>query len=105
MFQERIAELNRINEQNPVCFEKRTYTVDEIQDILGVSRPTAYNLVKQELSAVCESAVTSVFPKKALMNGWIKMPYNVKGVDSVIGTLTSSLHFSYNWITQNTHQT
>ena len=49
MFQERIAELNRINEQNPVCFEKRTYTVDEIQDILGVSRPTAYNLVKQEL--------------------------------------------------------
>lgn len=49
MFQERIAELNRINEQNPICFEKRTYTVDEIQDILGVSRPTAYNLVKQEL--------------------------------------------------------
>lgn len=49
MFQERIAELNRINEQNPVCFKKRTYTVDEIQDILGVSRPTAYNLVKQEL--------------------------------------------------------
>ena len=49
MFQERIAELNRINEQNPVCFEKRTYTVDEIQDILGVSRPTAYNLVTQEL--------------------------------------------------------
>lgn len=23
------------------------YTVDEIQDILGISRPTAYNLVKQ----------------------------------------------------------
>ena len=49
MFQERIAELNRINEQNPVCFAKRTYTVDEIQDIMGVSRPTAYNQVKQEL--------------------------------------------------------
>ena len=41
------AELNRFNEQNPVSYDKRTYTVDEIQDILGISRPTAYNLVKQ----------------------------------------------------------
>ena len=40
-------ELNRFNEQNPVSYDKRTYTVDEIQDILGISRPTAYNLVKQ----------------------------------------------------------
>ncbi|MFI3170112.1 MAG: helix-turn-helix domain-containing protein [Faecalibacterium sp.] len=29
--------------------EKRTYTVAEIQDMLGVSRPTAYDLVKQNL--------------------------------------------------------
>lgn len=28
---------------------KRTYTVDEIQDILEISRTTAYNLVKQNL--------------------------------------------------------
>lgn len=28
---------------------KRTYTVDEIQDILEISRPTAYNLVKQNI--------------------------------------------------------
>ena len=28
-------------------FDKRTYTVDEIQDILGISRPTAYALVKK----------------------------------------------------------
>ena len=47
MFEARIAELNRFNEQNPVSYDKRTYTVDEIQDILGISRPTAYNLVKQ----------------------------------------------------------
>lgn len=47
MFEARIAELNRFNEQNPVRYDKRTYTVDEIQDILGISRPTAYNLVKQ----------------------------------------------------------
>ncbi len=29
--------------------DKRTYTVDEIQDILGISRPTAYALVKRNL--------------------------------------------------------
>lgn len=35
---------------NPLNYPgKRTYTVDEIQDILGVSRPTAYNLVKKNL--------------------------------------------------------
>lgn len=28
-------------------YEKRTYTVTEIQDILGVSQPTIYNLIKQ----------------------------------------------------------
>ena len=47
MFEARIAELNRFNEQNPVSYDKRTYTVDEIQDILGISRPTAYTLVQQ----------------------------------------------------------
>ena len=41
MFEARIEELNRFNEQNPVSYDKRTYTVDEIQDILGISRPTA----------------------------------------------------------------
>lgn len=49
MFEEKIAALNRANEQSAVCYEKRTYTVDEIQDILGISRPTAYNLVKKRL--------------------------------------------------------
>ena len=34
-------------EENQVSFDKRTYTVDEIQDILGISKPSAYNLVKQ----------------------------------------------------------
>ena len=32
MFEARIAELNRFNEQNPVSYDKRTYTVDEIQE-------------------------------------------------------------------------
>lgn len=28
---------------------KRTYTVSEIQDILGISRNTAYNLIQQKV--------------------------------------------------------
>lgn len=51
MFENRIEELNEKNEA--VLMEKsddkRTYTVDEIQDILGISRPTAYNLVKKNV--------------------------------------------------------
>jgi excisionase family DNA binding protein len=30
----------------PVQYDKRTYTVDEIQDILEIGRNSAYNLVK-----------------------------------------------------------
>lgn len=29
-----------------IPYEKRIYTVDEIQDILGIGRNSAYNLVK-----------------------------------------------------------
>ena len=35
--------------EDPACTGKRTYTVDEIQDILEISRTTAYKLVKQNL--------------------------------------------------------
>lgn len=49
MFEERIAALNQETEtmQPVAAMGKRTYTVDEIQDILGISRPTAYALVKK----------------------------------------------------------
>lgn len=52
MFEERIAELNKKNENALVDDRdagKRTYTVDEIQDILEISRTAAYNLVKKNL--------------------------------------------------------
>ena len=52
MFEERIAELNRKNENTLVDDRdtgKMTYTVDEIQDILEISRTAAYNLVKKNL--------------------------------------------------------
>lgn len=52
MFEERIAVLNQQTERENVShasqFEKRTYTVDEIQDILGISKTSAYRLVKKK---------------------------------------------------------
>ena len=51
MFEERIAAMNQRTEETLAAsagqFDKRTYTVDEIQDILGISRTSAYNLVKK----------------------------------------------------------
>lgn len=53
MFEERIQALNEqaAAMANTEIFpeDKRTYTVTEIQDILGVSQPTAYMLVKKGL--------------------------------------------------------
>ena len=47
----RIAAMNQRTEETLAAsagqFDKRTYTVDEIQDILGISRTSAYNLVKK----------------------------------------------------------
>ena len=51
MFEDRIAALNQANIEKMAMgamqYDKRTYTVDEIQDILGISRTSAYNLVKK----------------------------------------------------------
>lgn len=51
MFDEKIEEMNRETAfaQAEYVQNKRTYTVNEIQDILGISRPTAYALVKRNL--------------------------------------------------------
>ena len=47
MFEEKISAMNAETEAvlPPSGFEKRVYTVDEIQDILQISKTTAYNLV------------------------------------------------------------
>lgn len=47
MFEEKIAALNQKITEEPLQFDKRTYTVEEIQNILNVSKPTVYNLVKE----------------------------------------------------------
>jgi excisionase family DNA binding protein len=46
MFEDKVTAMNSEIEAIPVVpqFEKRVYTIDEIQDILGVSKTTAYNL-------------------------------------------------------------
>ena len=51
MFEKNISGLNKGIEQmySGDIVDKRTYTVDEIQDILEISRPTAYGLVKKNL--------------------------------------------------------
>jgi hypothetical protein len=49
MYNYDIESLNkRIEEKNEkIQVEKRTYTISEIQDILGISQPTAYGLIKK----------------------------------------------------------
>lgn len=51
MFDEKISEMNEgISERfAPYTHEKRTYTVEEIQSILGVGRNSAYKLVKSKV--------------------------------------------------------
>jgi len=46
MFEDKIAALNKEETEVPLPYEKRIYTVDEIQDILGIGRNAAYSLVK-----------------------------------------------------------
>lgn len=73
MFEDRIAALNQANTEKMAMgamqYDKRTYTVDEIQDILGISRTSAYNLVKRIISAVYALVGQFAFPKRVLMNG------------------------------------
>lgn len=52
MFEDKIAVLNEQAQQpapTDCSFEKRTYTVEEVQNILGISHTSAYSFVKQGL--------------------------------------------------------
>lgn len=46
MFEDKITALNQATDQQPIPIEKRTCTVPEIQDILGIGKNSAYSLVK-----------------------------------------------------------
>ena len=52
LLEQRITELNANNSASPAASdnrEKRTYSIEEIQQILDISRSTAYALIKRKL--------------------------------------------------------
>ena len=50
--------------------EKRCYTVKEVQDILGISRPTVYELLKKNEFRWIRLESSLGFQRKVLMGGW-----------------------------------
>ena len=50
--------------------EKRCYTVKEIQDILGISRPTVYELLKKNDFRWIQIGTKSRISKKSF-DGWL----------------------------------
>lgn len=77
MFEERIAALNQQYSEesltaSAVQFDKRTYTVDEIQDILGIGRSSAYNLVKKNLFHSVRIGGTIRISKKSF-DAWLDL--------------------------------
>lgn len=99
MFEEKIAALNEQYEEKMAVenkpFEKRTYTVDEIQDILSISKPSAYNLVKSGLFRYVRIGGSIRISKKVLMNGWISNFDFVKDVDDTIDKLQENKNLRY----------
>lgn len=74
MFEDRIAALNKDTEAMPsIPYEKRIYTVDEIQDILGIGRNSAYNLVKSAAALISGKKAHGFFFKHLLRSSiqWI----------------------------------
>ena len=75
MFEERIAAMNQRTDEaiaaTAVQFDKRTYTVDEIQDILGISRSGAYNLLKKNLFHSVRIGGTIRISKKSF-DAWLE---------------------------------
>ena len=50
--------------------EKRCYTVKEIQDILGISRPTVYEILKKNEFRWIQIGTKSRISKKSF-DGWL----------------------------------
>lgn len=44
MFEDRIKQMNGVSKTAP---NKKSYSVAEVQQLLGISRPTVYNLIRQ----------------------------------------------------------
>lgn len=69
MFDEKIEKLNqKLSEQTDApnsSFDKRTYTVEEVQNILNISRASAYNLVKKGYFKIVRIGCTIRISKKS----------------------------------------
>ena len=62
--------------------EKRCYTVQELQEILGVSRPTIYNLLKKkEFRWISWMAESIASPRRVSMTGSITWNSKKQDVD------------------------
>ena len=70
----------------PISTDKRCYTVAELQKMLGISRGSVYQLLK--------TAPQSEFPSKALTNGLMANPADVKDVAQLFDILTMSLYIN-----------
>ena len=76
MFEEKIAILNKETEILPsIPYEKRIYTVDEIQDILGIGRNSAYALVKSGVFHSVRIGVNIRISKKSF-DDWLDKEIN-----------------------------
>lgn len=69
MFDDKIEKLNqKLSEQVDTpntSFDKRTYTVEEVQNILNISRASAYNLVKKGYFKIVRIGCTIRISKKS----------------------------------------
>lgn len=73
LLEQRIAELNA-SSSAPLAVsddkEKRTYSIEEIQQILDISRSTAYLLIKRQLFKSVKVGKQIRISKRALTSGW-----------------------------------
>jgi len=76
MFEERIEEWNELQETIPAPaneVRKTVYTPEEIQTILGVSRPTVYKLIKEQQFRVLRMG-RCIRVVKAEFDAWLDGP-------------------------------
>lgn len=70
-FESTIEEMNESTLSKPISYEKRTYRVDEIQDILGIGRDAAYKLCRSGLFRVVKVGKTVRISKKSF-DAWLE---------------------------------
>lgn len=70
-FENTIQKMNESTLSNPVSYDKRTYRVDEIQDILGIGRDAAYKLCHSGLFRVVKVGKTVRISKKSF-DAWLE---------------------------------